>query len=320
MDYRNIPKVELHIHLDGSVRPKTIAELANISLEEAISLSVAPAKCHDLNDYLTRFALSISIMNSKENLERIAYELAQDLKNDNVIYAEIRFAPMQHVSADLSDDDIITSILKGLHKVNIKTNLILCMLRNHIDVVNYQVIDLAKKYLGKGVCAIDLAGDEAIYPTKKFAKLFEYAKIQHVPFTIHAGEAAGVDSINAAINFGAYRIGHGINCILDEKTMNLIKDKNISLEICPTSNIQTNSVTNINKHPIYEFYKKGIKISINTDNRTVSNVTLTSEYELLSKTFGFTVQDFYQINSDALKASFASSETKALLLGRLENR
>ena len=171
MDYKNIPKVELHIHLDGSVRPKTIAELANISLEEAISLSVAPAKCHDLNDYLTRFALPISIMNSKENLERIAYELAQDLKNDNVIYAEIRFAPMQHVSADLSDDDIITSILKGLHKVNIKTNLILCMLRNHIDVVNYQVIDLAKKYLGKGVCAIDLAGDEAIYPTKKFAKL-----------------------------------------------------------------------------------------------------------------------------------------------------
>ena len=119
MDYKNIPKVELHIHLDGSVRPKTIAELANISLEEAISLSVAPAKCHDLNDYLTRFALPISIMNSKENLERIAYELAQDLKNDNVIYAEIRFAPMQHVSADLSDDDIITSILKGLHKVNI---------------------------------------------------------------------------------------------------------------------------------------------------------------------------------------------------------
>lgn len=320
MDYKDIPKVELHLHLDGSIRPKTIAELANVSLKEALSLSVAPPKCQDLNDYLTRFDLLISVMNNKKNLERIAYELAQDLSNDNVIYAEIRFAPMQHVSANLTLDEIITSILNGLYKVNIKTNLILCMLRSHSDTANYEVIDLAKKYLGKGVCAIDLAGAEALYPTRNFAKLFEYAKKQNVPFTIHAGEADGPESINAAIEFGAPRIGHGINCIQDEETMELLKNKNVLLEICPTSNIQTNAVSNIGEHPVYKLYERGIKISINTDNRTVSNITLTSEYELLDKVFDFTIQDFYQINRDAILSSFASTEVKKEILKRLENK
>lgn len=318
MDLKSIPKIELHVHLDGSVRPKTLSKLANISIDEAIKSSIASDKCNDLNDYLTRFTLPIKVMQTYENIKLISMELAEDLKNDGVIYAEIRFAPIKHTQT-LTLDEVINAVLDGLSKVDIKTKLILCMMRDDSFENNKKVIDLARKYLGK-VGGIDLAGAESLYKTKNFKELFDYAKKLNIPFTIHAGEADGVDSINSAIDFGAKRIGHGIRCIEDKNTLNRIIKEEILLEICPTSNVQTNVVDKYSNHPLFDLYKKGVIISINTDNRTVSNVTLTGEYKKLSENFDLTISDFININKNIIKYTFTNEIEKEEIKQCLENR
>ena len=306
-----IPKVELHCHLDGSVRLETLAELSNNSIDAVKSMAVANNKCLDLNDYLSKFSLPVSVMQTSANLERIAYELATDLKNENVIYAEIRFAPMKHITI-LDKYQVVESVLRGLSRVDLKTNLILCMMRGDDLNTNKEVVDVARHFLNKGVCAVDLAGAEAIYKTSEYKELFDYVKENKIPFTIHAGEADGPVSIRDAISFGATRIGHGIRSIEDPALVELLKEKNVLLEVCPTSNIQTNVVDNINNHPIRDLYKN-VLVSVNTDNRTVSNTTLTKEYNLL-KTVNFTEEDFIKMNIDAINKAFISEEEKGELI------
>lgn len=318
MNYNNMPKAELHVHLDGSVRPKTLAELANISIEEAINASVAPNKCIDLNDYLLRFSLPISVMQTKENLTRIAYELASDMKSENVIYAEVRFAPMQHTSI-LTAEEVIDSIIEGLDKVDIKINLLLCMLRNATSEDNKKVIDLALKYKNNRVVGIDLAGAEALYKTSTFESLFEYAKKLNINYTIHAGEDDGPESILSAINFGAKRIGHGVRVLENKEVVKLVKDKKILLEVCPTSNVQTNICHTINEHPIRKLFDNDLLLSINTDNRTVSNTTLTDEYEKVALAFNFKKEDFKKINMDTIDYAFIGEKEKDELKDIIRN-
>ena len=179
-----MPKIELHVHLDGSIRPLTAKELLNDNMELIRSQMVANDKCLNLTDYLTKFALPVSLMQTKENLIRVAYELTNDLESDNVIYAEIRFAPLKHTKY-LTPEQVVESVLTGLKmNSNIKTNLILCMMRNDSFLDNQKVIELASKYLNKGVCAIDLAGDEINYETKNFSSLFKLATDKNIPFTL----------------------------------------------------------------------------------------------------------------------------------------
>ena len=314
MEIKNMPKVELHLHLDGSIRFKTALEiLGNIKCEDVMVSS----DCHDLNEYLTKFDIPNKILQTKEALTRCAYELALDLKEENVIYAEIRFAPMKHLLKGLTKEEVVESVLKGLKKVNIKTNLILCLMRDDSFENNLKVITLALKYLNKGVCAIDLAGDEGLYPTSNYEELFKIAKDNNIPFTIHAGEARGAESIWQAISFGAKRIGHGIKCIRDKKLIKELKEKNILLEICPTSNVQTKAVTSYNVHPVYELYKEGLPISINTDNRTVSNITLTREYQKLLDNFPLKIEDLKEMNINAINHAFISKDEKEKLLKKL---
>ena len=296
-----IKKIELHLHLDGSIREET----ANEILGKKCNLK-AKDKCEDLNEYLEKFEIPSIILQTKENLERVAYELALDLKKDNVIYAEIRFAPLKHLNGGLSLDEVITSVLNGLSKVDIETNLILCMMRNDSFNDNKKVIDLAHKY----GFAIDLAGAEAIYKTKDFKELFKYAKSINVPFTIHAGEADGYESIKAAIDFGASRLDHGIKIIDYPDLINEAKEKGITLEVCPTSNVQTNAVNILKDHPIKKLYDMNVNVCINTDNRTVSNITLEDEYNKLKETFNFTNEDFLKMNLMAIEASFAQDKEK----------
>ncbi|MBQ2409162.1 MAG: adenosine deaminase [Bacilli bacterium] len=296
-----IKKIELHLHLDGSIREET----ANEILGKKCNLK-AKDKCEDLNEYLEKFEIPSIILQTKENLERVAYELALDLKKDNVIYAEIRFAPLKHLNGGLSLDEVITSVLNGLSKVDIETNLILCMMRNDSFNDNKKVIDLAHKY----GFPIDLAGAEAIYKTKDFKELFKYAKSINVPFTIHAGEADGYESIKAAIDFGASRLGHGIKIIDYPDLINEVKEKGITLEVCPTSNVQTNAVNILKDHPIKKLYDMNVNVCINTDNRTVSNITLEDEYNKLKETFNFTNEDFLKMNLMAIEASFAQDKEK----------
>ena len=193
------------------------------------------------------------------------------------------------------------------------------MMRNSSFKENKKIIDLTYKYLNKGVVGIDLAGDEKNYKTSNFKDLFDIINDLKMPFTIHAGEADGIDSILSAIDFDTKRIGHGVRCIEDENIINLIKEKNITLEVCPTSNVDTNMYKYIN-HPIKELYDRGVLITINTDNRTVSNITLTREYEKLSKYFNFKIDDFKKMNINAIKASFLSPEEQIVFKEKIKKR
>lgn len=304
----NLKKIELHLHLDGSVRVSTIEELLDKNnLEKEL---VVDENTKSLTDYLKKFDLPIKVMQSKENLIRISKELCEDLIKDNVIYAEIRFAPNFHTKEGLSLDEVVSSVLLGLDSKNIKTNLILCMMRGDSYENNKNIIDLAIKYRNKGVCGIDLAGDEAKYPTSLYKDLFSYALENNLNITVHAGEAGTSKEVKDAISYGAKRIGHGIKIINDDEAINLVKEKQIPLEICPTSNVQTCNVDNIMNHPIKKLFDKGILVTINTDNRTVSNTSLNKEYKLLEEYLNFTKEDFIKTSLIAIDKAFLTNEEK----------
>ncbi len=305
---KEIPKVNLHLHLDGSIRIKTTCELTNMDIKQVKKLMIA-SKCDSLDEYLTKFTLANEIMQTKENLTRIAKELVLDLKKEHVIYAEVRFAPLLHIKKGLSPKEVVDSVLRGLNDNEIKVNLILCMMRHFNFEENLKTIELARKYLNKGVVALDLAGDEALYNTSSFKELFQIIKKKDIPFTIHAGEAAGVDSILSAISFGAKRIGHGVRCIEDKRAISLIKQKGITLEVCPKSNVDTN-IYKYNNHPIKKLYEEGVLVTINTDNQTVSDITLTKEYKKLIKYFNFKLEDFKKMNINAINSAFIESKEK----------
>lgn len=312
-------KIELHVHLDGSVRPSTASNLLNMPLEEAKEKMIVKEDNKDLEEYLTKFDLPIRVMQTKENLKRVSYELAEDLKKDEVIYAEVRFAPLFHTKEGLTLDEVVEAVLDGINKVNgIKINVILCMMRGASYDDNLKVIKLDEKYLNKGVVGLDLAGDEARYKTSDYKKLFDIAKEKNIPFTIHAGEADGALSVVNAINFGAKRIGHGIKIIESDDIINNVIKNDVTLEVCPTSNIDTKAVLSYENHPIRKLYDKGVKVTINTDDRTVSNITLSSEYKKLESYFDFNNKDFLNMNVNAVKASFMPLEEKTKYINILK--
>lgn len=226
-EIKKLPKVELHLHLDGSVRVSTANSLLN---QDVTSKMKVDSDVTDLNNYLEKFALPVSLMQTKENLIRISKELAEDLKAENVIYAEIRFAPLKHLEQGLTPEEVIETVLEGLKMVDIKTNVILCAMRGDSDENNKKVVDLTKKYLNKGVCALDLAGAEALFKTKEYKELFDYSSSLSVPFTIHAGEADGTESILDAISFGAKRLGHGVRSEENDETLKKIINNSITKE------------------------------------------------------------------------------------------
>lgn len=311
MDFNKIKKIELHLHLDGSVRVSTLSDILGISLEEAKKNMVVSSSNKDLTDYLKKFDLPLKVMQTEKNLTRISKELAEDLYNDNIIYAEVRFAPMFHTKEGLSMDDVVKAVLEGFNSQNmVKINLILCMMRGANVKDNVKTMEVAKRYLNKGVVAVDLAGDEKAYPTFDYEDLFTIAKANKIPFTIHAGEAANFNSVEDAIRFGTKRIGHGVNSIYNRETVRKLIENRITLEVCPTSNVQTKVVGNYGIHPIKKLINEGVLVTINTDNRTVSNITLSKEYQLLHDNFGFNVDDFKNFNLNAIVASFLNDEDK----------
>ena len=317
-EIKKLKKIELHLHLDGSVSIDRLNKLSNIQVSTLKEKMIANNQCQNLTEYLTKFDLPISYMQTKENLKNIANDLVDYLESENVIYAEIRFAPQFHTKNGLTKKEVINAVLDGLkNNHNVKTNLILCMMRNLTFEDNLEIINLANLYLNKGVCAIDLAGDENKYPLNNYIQLFEIAKKKGIPFTIHAGENGPFTEVNEAIKIGANRIGHGVMAINSSETKQLIKEKDVLLEICPTSNIQTNAINDYTKHPINTFYKEGIKVCINTDNKTISNISLTDEYLKLYNAFQFKKEDFIKMNQYAIEKAFISEEEKKELLKKL---
>lgn len=309
-----LKKIELHIHLDGSVPIATISKISGKSIEELTEEMVAPDKCENLSDYLTRFDTPLKYMQTKENLYQISKEVADYLASQNVIYAEVRFAPMFHTKEGLSYNEIVEAVRDGLRSnPNVRVNLILCMMRGFPFEENVKTIDAAFEYLYDGVCALDLAGAEDKFPLSDYEELFKIAKSKFIPFTIHAGENASHKEIELAMQFGAKRIGHGIHANESLETQVLLKDKSVLLEMCPTSNVQTNAIEEYKDHPLEFFYNCEVKVCVNTDNTTVSNITLNEEYLKLHEQFGLTIEQFKKMNEYAAESAFLTIDEQAEL-------
>lgn len=325
MMVNDIPKILLHLHLDGAIDIddafKWVKEDGiKISKKDLLRELQVDEECHNLNDYLKKFDLPCKLLQTCERLEITSYHLFQKLAKLNVVYAEVRFAPLKHLEKGLTLDDVVISVINGFNKANVESGIIggiiLSLMRGEEYEKNKKVVDVAKKYLGKGVVGIDLAGAEALYPTKDYVQLFSYAKTLEIPFTIHAGEAAGVESIKAALDIGAKRIGHGVKVIDDEALMERVIKENILLEVCVTSNYQTEAIKR--RHPIEKLYRKGVKISINTDNDTVSSIDINREYARILQETKMDIEDLIKCNTNSIPFIFADDKTKNKLLNMYE--
>ena len=314
----DLKKIELHLHLDGSLDLNDIKKRYGLSDSEIKEKMVVSDNCQSLNDYLSKFDFPIRILQTREELETAITSILEKQKKDNVIYTEIRFAPQLHTHKGLTQEEVVKTLLEAKAKVDVKSNLILCLMRgSDNDLENYETLNLAKKYLNKGVCAIDLAGNEGLYKTSNYKEIFALAKKNNIPFTIHAGEADGTSSIKDAISFGAKRIGHGVRSIEDDQLLDFIIKNNITLEVCPTSNIQTGIYDSYSNHPIEKLYKKGVKVTINTDNMTVSNTTLANEYSSIINNTNLTKEDIINMNTNSIKAAFISEDLKSELMSEI---
>lgn len=286
------PKAELHCHLDGSLRLETMLDLAR----RQGKLALLPSDdrgglleilhqidtSETLESYLAWFRFTIPLMQTRDALSRIAYELAEDNAQENVRYLEVRFAPILHTEENLSLEEVVEAVLEGLHRAEedfpIRTSVIVCGLRDRYESASMRQAELAASYRGNGVVAFDLAGGEAGNPPKHHLHAFYYARNHLLNMTIHAGESWGPDSIRQAIFFcGAHRIGHGTTLYQDPDLMQYFADHQIPLEICPTSNVQTHVVEDLASHPLRKYVAAGVPITINTDNRLFSRTTLTDE-------------------------------------------
>ncbi|MCT8976771.1 adenosine deaminase [Clostridium sp. CX1] len=326
MNLINLPKIELHCHLDGSLRAETVIDIAK---KEGINLPsfdievikkelTAPLECESLDDYLKAFSLPNLVMQSKYSLRRITFELLEDASRENVKYMEIRFAPLLHTSKGLEVEEIIESVLDGIKdaegKYDIKGNLILCCMRTMAPDKAFDIVEKGKNFLGKGVVAIDLCASENEGFCKAFVEPIALARQYGYRITIHAGETGiGKNVLEAVELLGAERIGHGVFIKDCADAYKIVKDKKVVLEMCPTSNVQTKAVSGFNEHPIYDFHKDGIRVTVNTDNRTVSNTDMTNEFNIVAKEFNISMEDYREIYHNSVEASFADLETKEKL-------
>lgn len=326
-----IPKVELHYHVDGSVRPETILELA---LKEGLELQETElqkfkdyvqvsAECTTLKEYLEKFDLTLKVMQREDSIKRIVIELLEDLASRNVKYVELRCSPFLFMQGGLSFEQVVECILSGMmeggQKFNIKSNLILICMRHHSPEESIEVVEKGKKYIGKGVAAVDLAGNEADFPPELHKEAFKLAKQYGYHITVHAGEVAAPKNVITAIEeLYAERIGHGVYAEKHEGAYKLIKERGTAVEVCLTSNVQTHAVDDIKDHPVKRYFEKGIKVTINTDNTTVSNTSLEKEYGILIKEFGFTLKDIKTLIMNAVEASFLGEEEKKQLAKECE--
>ncbi len=324
MDLSTLPKVELHLHLDCSLSYEVVRAIdPKITFEEYRATFVGPPRCHDLADFLTRAVNGIRLMQTREQLEMVTKDLFKQLQADQVIYAEIRFAPLLHTEKGLSAEEVVKvvdhTVVQSIKETGIEARLILCTLRHFSEAQSMETVRLVEQFKGSKVVGFDIAGDEAGFPITNHVKAFQYAKENSIPCTAHAGEAKGPASVWETLNrFGPSRIGHGIRSIEDAELMAFLKQKNIHLEVCPTSNLQTNIYSTIKQHPADEIYQSGISMSINTDTRTISDTNLPREYQLLEQTFGWKKNHFLKCNLEAIEHAFLPLAQKLTLKRKVE--
>ena len=314
---QKLPKVELHCHLDGSLRIPTILDLAKqdkvtlptSSSDKLSKLLVIGKTRGSLEDYIKRFDITLSVMQTPEALRRTAYELIEDVAKENVRYIEIRYSPILHTEKEMTIGESVEAVRGGLQRgqkdFGVKSGIIVCGIRNISAAASLKLADLTVRYKNKGVVGFDLAGAEENFPAKDHQEAFYMILNNNINATIHAGEAYGPSSIHQAIHHcGAHRIGHGTRLKENKDLMNYVNDHRITLEVCLTSNWQTRSIRSLKYHPLKYYYDQGIRVTLNTDNRLMSGTTLTKEFLLAHKLFGFKLHDFREMIIMAMKSAF----------------
>jgi adenosine deaminase len=334
---RKLPKVLLHEHLDGVLRPQTVIDLAadigylDLPTTDAKQLAQwfhQGANQGSLAKYLQGFKHTIAVMQTEEALERVAYEQAEDLSRDGVVYFETRFAPLFHTQKGLTHQQVVSAVLKGLARgrqdFGVQSGLIICAMRNMN--VSLEMAELAVDFRERGVVGFDLAGEEGGFPPKKHVDAFHYIQRENFNITVHAGEGFGKESIWQAIQYcGAHRIGHGTRLIddiavSDGKAVKLgdlaqyVLDKRIPLEICLISNVHTGATPSLEQHPFRILYQKKFRVTLNTDNRLMSRTSMTQKFEAAAETFGLGVDDFEKITVNAMKSAFLPYDQRCDLI------
>jgi adenosine deaminase len=325
-----LPKTDLHVHLDGSVRVNTILELAKehkIKLpttdpEELRKLIVCGEHTTSLEDYLRGFHIVNLVLQTKEGLRRAAYELAEDAARENVRYMEVRYSPILHTNEGLKLTEISQAVIDGLKHAErdfpIKTGVIICGIRNMDPTTSLKLAELAIAFKNKGVIGFDLAGGEYNHPAKDHKEAFDLALKNNLNITIHAGEAYGPESIHQALHYcGTHRIGHGTRLVEDGDLLNYVNDHRIPLEICIKSNFHTKAIRDIQSHPIDFYIDYGLRVTINTDNRTISDTTVTDEYMLAIQELGLSYPTIKNVILNGFKSAFIPYKERARLVNEV---
>ena len=325
-----LPKAELHVHLDGSLRPRTMVELASergVSLPtsdpDELGRRMVATDARSLEDYLLRFQLILSVMQDRGALERIAYELAEDNAREGVRWLEVRYCPVLNTRGGLSLEGAIESALDGLHRAEhdfpIRTGVILCAIRDHDPAESSAIAAAGVAYRERGVVGFDLAGPERGYPAAAHRDAFRAAAAGGLGITVHAGEAYGPESIEQALDdCGAQRIGHGTRLHQNAALLKRVRDHRVPLEVCITSNVQTAAVASADVHPVRAYYEAGVAVTLNTDNRLVSGTTVTDEYWLAHRALGLGWSELLEIARTGFRSAFLPDGEKRALIERVE--
>jgi len=327
---RALPKTDLHVHLDGSLRPRTVRELAATVAEsrkfadddEVRQVCTVSPDCSSLEDYLRIFDITLPLLQTRAALERTACELAEDAHRENVRYLEVRYSPLLHTRAGLAPDDVVAAVQAGLdrahHRYGVLAGQIVCGLRHIAATTSLELAKLAVRWKGRGVVGFDLAGAERDYPAKDHREAFYRVRNANMGVTVHAGEAFGAPSIHQAVHYcGAHRIGHGTHLIEDRDLLAWVNDHRIAVEACLVSNVQTRAVPDLGSHPIAAFLDEGLRVTLNTDNRLVSATTVTDEYRQAVATFGLDRDDVLTLIVNGFKAAFLPLRAKIALIEKV---
>ncbi len=325
-----LPKTDLHVHLDGSLRLSTILDLAQKSkielpAEDADGLRAAMhlgQACGSLIEYLKAFDVTLRVMQTEDALRRIAYELGEDASRENVRYMEVRYAPMLHTRRGLKLTTVVESVLEGLReaqeKHGIESNVIICGIRNVSPEHSLEMAELAVAYKGRGVVGFDLAGAEYDHPAKHHKAAFQLVRDNNINVTIHAGEAYGPESIAQAIHVcGAHPNGHGCRLRENGDLLHYVNDHRIPLECCPSSNVQTGAIRDLASHPLKLYKNLGLRVTVNTDNRLITDTTVSKELWLCHTQMGLGLRDIKQIILSGYKSAFLPFHVKQQLLRKV---
>lgn len=322
MNFVDYPKLELHLHLDSSLTFKAAQKIdSTLSQHKFTELFIAPDKCANLPDYLSRVAKQVEFLQTTHALKVATEGLLEKLKEDNVIYAEIRFAPLLHTMRGLSAEEVVDAVNSTIEadNTNLVVNIILCNVRHFSRTQSMQTVELINEFKSTNVVGLDLAGDEKGYPLSNHIPAYEYAREHDIAVTAHAGEACGPSSVRESLEkLQTKRLGHGVRSFESPELVEHLVNQDIHLEVCPTSNIQTNVYDTYANHTVSQLFEKGVSLSINTDGRTTSNVSLSQEYQKIHEAFGWGKNHFLKCNLNALKAAFLQEDKKEQLAGILK--